>query len=430
MIRDGLNTYPLVIHPKTKLKEEITYKEDFFDTVVGSYNAYQVDGSINYFQYLRDPYALLLLTDVFNFKLPDDWPEYMKEPQITCKEVVNALISEDKDQIFETLGRMTQPEQAFIFLLSTRDTALVPPLPFFQVIGKSLGLRGVEVEDAWCLQPNPTAMSFGIVHERAQTENVTPAIGIPVILEPATNRVEKINFPCVVERFPTRDRIQIHKNGELFKVFKEGKEIKLEDKVAQPLKELGATYVVEGYLLENNSIEICDLLCWNSVWYHRRTLSERLKMLWRFHDWGIERATAYNHVDITNIIKEWGDDIIIRNLNQRYNPELSNTRIQINMGGRHSLLEIGNVKGQKGRSGLKTSDKKAIFMLSTKVNPEENGTIVEVDRRGKVYKVLEKSVVPDTWENTAHNFQLDKDYDKYGKYRRLPEVKWPAEVEK
>jgi hypothetical protein len=353
MIRDGITTDIKRIRRIPKKVDDV-YETDYLESVVRAYDLFESLGSVEGAAYLRDPYAMILFLEPIGVKLPENDENVPEDGVLTCQEYYEAVIN---DKIDEILPKLTVRERIFCNLAAEGKIKI----PKDQAIHEICRKNGIDVRvamDTWILQPDVEAISFALGSERAVLEGVTPALGIPLKTAYPSYTTSNIRFPAVVEKNPFRNKlVQVHRDAELFIVFDdEGKETVLDPKVKVALQNIASSYVVEGFINNFGQLIVWDLLCWNDVWLHRRPLTERVKMLWRFHEWNQERFVVRNWKEL----QQFEDDYVLRNTNSPYNPASSTSHIFLTNETQTAVLVVGGAKGKKTPC-LVTIDKKPLF---------------------------------------------------------------------
>jgi hypothetical protein len=427
LIRDGLTMKKKRLRKGAKSFAKDEYKENWLDSVIKAIQLASITGKLEYFTYLKDPYSLLLALCPMGVEKEVD--STIEVNSVTAKEYVEAVLSKNIEKIWD---RMTAEEQDWCnFWAEGRQE--FSPLDILVECAKAWNLSELNVINTWYFQPDPTSLVFAITSPRAPLEHVTPAVGVPYIMITPTDNVQQLRFPlCIHRSMPGFMHVQIHKDGDLFEVYEKNDvlseyldEVKavnhlLTEEVEEFLKSIPHTYVVEGWYKEGE-LHIWDVLCWNDIWLHERPLSERMQLLWHFHEYRDEPLIVRYKDQIPNDFMYIG-----RNLNTGYNPNRRDTDIYI--GEPTILLRVGGRRGGGKKTFLNTSEGRSVFEVPFYVEKDDRGSVVEVTRGGKVVQILPKNTSPDTWIDVCIHLGLNPDYEAYTYGRMLPKAEWPDDV--
>jgi hypothetical protein len=423
IIRDGLTMKRKRLKKGAKSFEKLEYQENLLNSVINSIQLATIANKLSYFVYLKDPYALLLaLTPMGVVKEVKGEQEYSV---VTAKEYVEAILSDSIDDLWP---RMTAEEQDWCNFWANKRQEF-NPLAIVAECAQEWKLDVSNVLKTWIFQPDAVSIAFAVTSKRALVEHVTPTIGIPYVMIYPTDEVGKLRYPlCIDKAMAGYIHVQIHKDGDLFRVFDadsvlheyadgvEADDFELDEKVIERLKNIPHTYVVEGWY-KNGELIIWDILCWNDIWLHERHLSERLQLLWHFHEFRGESLIVYNRDEIPTSSMYVG-----RNLNAPYDPATRDSHIFI--GEPTIVLQIGGRRGGGKKTFLNTSDGRSIFTLPDYVEKEDRGDVVEVTCTGKVLRVLPKNTLPDTWMDVCIHLGLNPDYKTWSYENVLKTVEW------
>lgn len=415
MIRDGLTTDSKIVRRIPKKIDE-TYETDYLESVVRAYDLYLEAKTLEGAKYLRDPYAIALFLEPSGRVLSKIKPKLQEDGELTCKEYFDAVADNEMSRI---LPKMTEREYLFCNLAAHGGLG-VPKYDVIGLIAKSLGLNVGETLHCWVLQDDVLAISFALASKRAILEGVTPVIGLPLNMIYPSYTTSHIRFPAVVEKIPSKSTmVHIHKDGNLFKIFdSDGKEVDLDKNIVDKLKNIPSSYVIEGFINGSDQLVIWDVLCWNDIWLYLRPLSERVNMLWRFHEWNQERFVVRNWKDL----QQFEDNYVLRNTNSLYDPTKSDSHIFLTEETQTAVLRVGGAKGKKTPC-LVTHDKKPLFELGVKIDREDYGDIVEVSKKGEVVQILRHGTAVDTYSEVMRKWNLPS-FEEYSVYR-MPKGSWP-----
>jgi hypothetical protein len=386
-----------------------------FISIIHVCEIYMETQDASYSKYIRDPYGITLLLDPKGIHC--SFQEGAEYPTLTCQQYYEAIMNDDLESI---LPLMTTKERFWCDAFA--GDLKLPRMDVIKAICKENRIDTKQATDTWIIQPNAEAMGFALASPRAMMEGVTPVIGIPLRQCMSTDMVDKIRFPGMVEEYhPNDERIHIHKDGEIFAAYdKDGVQVNLEDLVIAPLEEQ-MSFVISGFL-HSNELIVDDILCWNDIWVYRRPLAERIDMLWRFPEYSTEKMIIRDHAELTEYLREQ-ESVIFRNLNRAYDLSLRDCAIVVASDIQTCILQVGGRRGSKGISYLTTSDKKQVFEIPAPIAKEDRGDLIEVKRDGTVMGIV-KNMKPDGWSEVATKWGFELEYDKYGKYRRLPRCTW------
>jgi len=418
MIRDGINTGLKHIRRKPKSVSTSDYETDFLESVATFYENYEIEGNLQNSRYIRDPYGISLILDPIGVKI-DDFPEKSpKYGEITCKEYYFAVL---EDKIDEILPKMTRKEQLFCDLAGKKALTPMKKREVVRLISEEMGAERDLTLATWDLQPDPDSIAFALGSPRAVIEGVTPAIGVPLKFCYPSHLLDKVRFPCVAEKniYDEGQMVHVHKTGSDFFVYDiDGRVVDFEDAA---LRDISSSFVVEGAIVDGK-FRVWDLLCWNDVWLHVRPLAERLKMLWRFFEWDRERWVVRSQEQLSGLEGE----CVVRNLNSAYDPLGTGSHIFFSGLSRLVFLKVG---GRKGRTTphLLTKERRAVFEIGVKIEKEDWGDVVEVNRDGVVIKNWGRDAVPDSWDEVEGKLGL-LEWEDF-QYMRPKVIEWP-EAEK
>jgi hypothetical protein len=418
MIRDGLNTN--LKRTAGKRPREITtndYKTDFLSTIANFYEIFEISENIENSRYIYDPYGISLILDPIGVKIdifPKKPPKY---GEITCKEYYNAIINNKIDEIKH---KMTQKELLFCDLAAQNQLKPTPPREIVKLISKEIGADVKLALATYDIQPDADAIAFALGSPRAILEGITPVIGLPLKMCFPGYETHKIRFPALVEKnkYDKSQLIHIHKDGVKIYVYNEdGNTFHIPSPLEIKLKKIPSSFVIEGFI-DNESFQVWDLLCWNDIWLHQRPLSERVQMLWRFHEWNMERFVVRSNKELL----KFQGDYILRNLNSVYNPTQLGSYIFLSETIQAGFLKVGGKRGHR-TPHLLTEDSRAVFQIDADIDKDDWGDVVEITQDGTVIKNLGKKAVPDTWSELDNKWGLI-DWEDY-QYMRLKIVEWP-----
>jgi hypothetical protein len=408
--------------------EKMEYKENWLESVIKAVQLAIITGKLEYFTYLKDPYALLLVLTPIGVEREVDSDKEVNS--VTAKEYVEAVLGDDIDSIWD---RMTPEEQDWCnFWANGRQD--FNPLDILKECAKAWKLSVDNVISTWYFQPDPISLVFGLTSPRAPLEHVTPVVGVPYVMISPSDNVQQLRFPLLInESMHGYTHVQIHKDGDLFTAFSKDEALKnyvedsepmdlwLDPKTFEYLKSIPHTYVVEGWY-NGDDLVLWDVLCWNDIWLYERPLSERVKLLWHFHECRDAPLIVRNKTQIPK------DSVYIgRNLNAPYNPARRDTDITI--GEATVLLRVGGRRGGGRKTYLNTDDGKSIFEVPFYVEKEDRGAVCEVTRDGKVLRILPRKTNVDSWADVCVHLGLHPDYEKYIYGRLLPKCDWPDDAE-
>ena len=416
IIRDGIDTKQKYFKKSPINVKTTNYKEDLFSDIISVYQIYNETNDLSYARYIKDPYGIALLLNPIGREVEyeDDYSEY---PKITCEQYYKAVLSGDLHGI---IHKMTEEEILWMNLFY--ESKGLPQEEVITNIAKENEIDIPETIDCWKIQPDVEAMAFALGSPRAVTEGVTPVIGLPLNLSFPSESVDGISFPGMVERdYGNNNLIQIHKDGDLFVVYdKDKREIELTEEQKTPLMD-EMSYVLTAWLMKGKII-VNDILCINDIWLYRRPYLERVNLLWRFAEYSHERLIVRDQEQLTQQIQE-KKNIIFKNLNGAYDPTSRLSIIAISSPIQTCILKVGSRRGGRGISYLLTEDKRPVFEIPAKIEKEDRGDLIEVKKDGTVLRIV-KRMKPDTWGQVATKWGYDLDYDKYGKFKRLPRCTW------
>jgi len=417
MIRDGISTDVKRIGRAPKEIPEV-YETDYLESVIRAHDLFFSTGSVVGARYLRDPYAIALFLEFFGRPVAPPTDSTPVDGELTCKEYYEAVINDEMDKIVD---KMTVRERLLCNLAANDELGELKSKKEEIILEICRG-NGIDIKSTmrcWVLQPDVEAISFALASKRAVLEGVTPVIGIPLRMIYPSYKTSNIRFPAVVEKnMFDGGLVHIHKDGELFEVWdEEGRARALAPDTATKLKNISSSYVVEGFINFGQFV-IWDILCWNDVWVYRRPLTERVKMLWRFHEWNPERFVVRNWKELQG----FEDNYILRNANSPYDPILNDSHIFLTEETQTAVLVVGGAKGKKTPC-LTTHDKKPLFELQVKIDREDYGDIVEVSKKGSVVQILQKGTAVDTYSEVMRKWNLP-DFEEYSIYR-MPLGSWP-----
>lgn len=426
IIRDGLSTNPKSAMQKPKNFKTDDYKDDMFLSVVNIYEIYKLTGTTSRAKYLKDPYGIYMLLKPHGIDLGDKLATKSAEiPEITCKEYFDLVEAGDIDTLLE---KLTVREQVCCHVMGTGHK--LPQLEVIKSIAVGIGANLDEAIDTWTIQPDPASMAFGLASERAVLESVTPVIGIPLKPIVPTDIHENVRFPATISPYLYQHlQIHIHKDEDFLKVFDiDGNLIDIDKDLVDELKEIGMSYVVEGFLIgypdaHDTWIQITDILCWNDIWLYRRPWAERVNMLWRFAEWTDEVFFVKNAKQMKKMLEESGE-ILVRNLNSPYNPLKFDTHIHLHVDQQTVVLEVSQKKGRSKSMFLKTSDGKYLFEINKMLDKREKGGTVEVKRDGTIIRRMD-GISPDRWREVSAKWGLPEDFKSYP--AKIPIAKWLQE---
>lgn len=412
VIRDGLTSTKKRIARNQNKVNRPEYRENLFYSVVSVYQNYQATGDKGLVRYLTDPYAILLLLNPLGAQVSNTASD-VQSPSVTCKEYYDAV---QENRINEILPRMTQLEREYCSYLAT-EQPIYEESDVLRVLAEDRHLLWQEIRDTWNLQPDPVAISFAITAPRAKVEPVTPVIGIPYNQINPTDEQELIRFPCAVEPY-TDEIVQIHKNGDTFKVF--GADIS-NDKQDALVEIFGveSSFVIEA-LNYPEEIKVWDILCWNDIWFHQRPLNERLNFLWHFTIYDQNRLIVTDMEQLMDAQREFGR-VMARNLNEKYDPY--SKRAQILIENQYIRLRLGTRRGGGARTYLKTNDGKTVFEYPDYIEREDLGDVVEIDAKGNILRLLPRNVGTHSWIEFKQRTNFEGDYGDYTEFR-MPKAKW------
>jgi hypothetical protein len=413
VIRDGLLTTRKI--QRTRKPRPSPYKENLFYSLVNVYNNYETTGRKEFVRYLQDPYAILLLLNPIGVHLSeqDIASSVAGANTVTCQEYYEAV---EENRIGDILSRLTSYERQWCSNLAN-NKPIYAASEVLREIAMDRNLLWQEIRDTWKLQPDPVAMSFAISAPRAKTEPVTPVIGIPYIHIHPSDQQNQIRFPCAVEPY-SDELIQIHRDADLLEAYSNNEVVEIDDAKSE-LASINASYVVEA-LNTPGGLKIWDVLCWNDVWLHRRPLSERLNLLWHFHELTNERLILHNMEQIWDATNEYGT-VVARNLNAPYDPTLERAQILVNT--QVLRLRIGSRKGGGRKSYLNTSDGRAVFEYPEYLEKEDLGDVVEIDADGNILRLLPRHYGTDSWLEFKNKIKYEGEYEEYSAFK-IPESKW------
>lgn len=424
MIRDGISTEPKAVIQMPKDFKTHNYKEDLFLSVMSVYEIYKLTGSVDQAKYVRDPYGIHMLLQPHGISLRDKIATKHSEiPELTCKEYYDLVEEGDVDTLLENL---TIREQVACSVMG--ENHKLPQLEVIKAIAKGIGADVNEAVDSWLIQPDVSAMAFGLASERAVLESVTPVIGIPLRPIVPSDIHENIRFPASASFYLYRDMlVHIHKDEDFLKAFDiDGNPVKLHEDIEEFFKDIGISYVVEGFILDRDfeypedSLIIHDILCWNDIWVYRRPWAERMNMLWRFGYWMDESFVIKNAKQLKQRLEEAGE-LLIRNLNSPYNPTRFDSHIHLDLRQQTVILEISQKKGRSRSLFLKTSDDKYLFEIDKILDKREKGGTVEVKKDGTIIRRMD-GISPDRWREISAKWGLPEDFKEYPD--KIPKAKW------
>lgn len=427
MIRDGLTLKKKMVRKGTKSIKKRKYKENLFSSVIQAIKTYEITKIGKSFAYIRDPYGIMYLLDPFGINLtPDQLIGGVEEAEITCKEFFEAI---EDGKIDEILPRMTAEEKLWCDGIAN-NRFKINRTEVLRAITYDLGIPWEEVKKVWSFQPDPIPIAFALGSDRLKVERLTPVIGIPFEIIASGFREEFLRFPCgVISDENNFKYLQIHKDGDVFKVFDLEKNEITNSFLpfwTDFFKKIGISYAVEARLNQKGDLEVTDILCWNDLWIYDQPYYERRKFLWHFEPFTSTYIQCNDHEDLKVALKEFHSNAVVMNLNKAYDPRRHDSHIMINRELEEVTLRVGGKRGGRGKAFLNTFDKHPVFEVPIKIDKEDWGDYVRVSASGKVSKVASTGYA-DSWADVAKIFDLPMDYTEYRKNKTLPKCKWIEE---
>lgn len=400
--------------------EDEHYDVDSFITLVGAWKLLLVQGTVDAYKYLRSPESILMALEPIGRKM--SFSTGADYPTLMSKEVFEALVDTDID----IEGRLTVEEKMYLNYIATYKFN-VPRERVLRAICEEKHIDVDECIDTWHIQPDATAMAYGLASPRARTEGITPVIGIPLRTVAPSTDISKIRYPGVVSKYH-KNIIHIHRDSEVFEIYDSAGNLQSTKNLEHPetlSKNPGTSYVLEAYI-EDNEIIASDILCWNDIWFNRRPLGERLKLLWHFFEITEPIAVVRNRDELDKFKEEF-KIVNFRNTNASYDPTAYGGAIKVEGDIETVLLKVAGRRGGRSTAYLVTNDKKVVFEVPVPIDKEDRGDVVEIKRDGSVVKILEDKQLPDGWIELSNKWDYPLNYDDYGKNRVIPKCKWPGD---
>lgn len=420
VIRDGLSTDKKFLLSTSVRHDNVYVEGDLFFSIVSAYNLYKKTQSLEGYKHIQTPDGFYLALTAFGADV--DVAGGAEYPTLTSDEVRNCSINELSD-------KLTTEEKEY--LREMYNIKFKPPIE--DILREYCKERYIDISeciDTWRLQPDIDAISYAITSNRATQEGVTPLIGRPVKLCVPTSNLSKRRFPGIMTQYH-ENRVQIHKDADFFIAYDSaGNELTNfpPEKAISHLKEAGMSYVISGFN-ENGKFIVDDVLCWNDIWLFRRPLSERLQLLWHFHDFVEETLIVRNENEYEIAHKELGS-VLFRNLNSPFAPASVDNSVKVVEADTPMILEVVGKRGGKQNSYFATGDKRIVFKAPKNMTREERGKLVEVSKDGEILQVLEESDEINYWSDLANEWGMPQDYERYSKKRNPPVSKWAIKREK
>lgn len=424
IIRDGLDTAEKIMRTRPKNLSTSNYKTNYLISVVRAVESMQTLKNVEAAKFVRDPYGIALILAPIGVARDDVVEGAAEIPDVTCMEYYIAVT---EGRIDEVWGRLSTPERIFCNL-SAQGLIKVDMWDCVKAIGTELGANMPLLEATFRIQPDAEALAFALGSPRAVIEGVTPALGIPLRMAYPSSGVNKIRFPAILEEdlYSNKDYelVHIHRSSNWFSAYgTEGGEVELDGALADKLKSIEHSFVVEGFVDGWGGFRATDLLCWNDVWLHFRPLSERVRMLWRFHEWNMERFVIRSYRELSSFAGSW----VLRNLNSVYDPGSVDSHMLISGKIKTGILRVGGRKGGFAGPHLVTKDGRAVFEIDAEIEKEDWGVVVECSSDGSVLRVLGRKIVPDSFMELQDKWGL-VGYEEFCNFR-LEKVEWPEKEE-
>lgn len=392
MIRDGINFKSKRVGRKgvDELNDEVVFN------LANGLRGYLETGEVRYLTFLRNPYSILFIISPY---IPDlDPDKFCGDSFIPMEEFYNECLK-GGDSLYHKVSR-----DDWDILVSYRDNVGTLSLDsYVKEMSRVWDFDSVRAMEVWEFQPDPISFSFTLGSSRLGIESFTPVIGVKYVFDRLYSNIGDIRFPCIVLRGYKGRRVQIHKDGSVFKVFCGGEEI---DFVLEDLVRIPESYVIEGVLRSDGSFIVYDILCWNDIWLFNRPFGERWKYVWHFFKFMPHVFLVNDYFELWHALKEFDGFGFICNLNEKYGRVFF-----VDWNRSLCVLEVGGIKHGGGVSWLKSVDGFGVFKFNRLLSGADYGKKVYVNRNGEIYGLTERPA--DSWVEVAIKFGFVLDYDEY-----------------
>lgn len=381
MIRDGIN-----FKKKALGRKEIeVYSEENLYNLKNALKAFLETKNVGTLLHLRNPYSILYLIS-----------PYLPKTDITCGEGDDYVPMEEffekcmAGEINEISDQIST--DCWSILVDYRDNyGGIDVEVYLRAMSRFWDFDEEEALDSWRFQSDPVALAFTLASSRCGIEKFTPVIGIEYRFSEFEKGLVGLRFPCLVFEWKDGERVQVHKDGETYKVFG-GEGVKVEAE---------RSFVVEG-IWDGENFWLYDVLNWGDIWLYRRPFAERWQFAWHFMKYLPRVLYVRGYEELYRALSIFEGKGIAVNLNEKYGRKFT-----FDWENDKCVLEIGGISRGGGKNWLRTIDECGVFRLGHRLT-DKVGERVLVDRNGKILGFVDD--IPDSWIEVAIRLGLPFDY--------------------
>jgi hypothetical protein len=366
-----------------------------FSELVSLLDIISLTGDKAYLQHIDDPFALMLLFGVYvKVDLPQGFlPSEALRNDFSCEEIWD-LVHDSGTDWGPVLMALRRNEQFYLQeIVSLRSVEGVSARDIIREFSK---IRAFDFEDtyrAWCLQPDPQAMSYAIFSTYTLKspwgnpgfQRVTPAVGAPIHLMYPEGRLDQVRFPCVAFEVPEGERVQLHKDCDDVRVF-DSRHNLVGLSGGCDYSVIPHSGVFDGFW-DNGTFWAWDVVQLNDVWLYNDELAQRVRYLWRLGQFSARMHYCFNWDEVERFQELGLGPVVLKNLNSVYDPALRGAWIDFSAG-KVVQLKVSRVhRGADTVWTLMTEDGVSLFQFGGQnVGLSNKDRVVEVNRSGEIVR--------------------------------------------